>query len=115
MIRRPPRSTLFPYTTLFRSSSARARVGRRRRVSVTRATSLLEAHEVQASSTWRIALVCNQTPGVVDGIRDYTIQLADALGRSDDVSAVVLGRDAFEAALVGYDAVVVQYNPFMYG
>src|SRR3712207_8564720 len=24
MIRRPPRSTLFPYTTLFRSSSARA-------------------------------------------------------------------------------------------
>src|SRR6266566_6524474 len=25
MIRRPPRSTLFPYTTLFRSSPARAR------------------------------------------------------------------------------------------
>src|SRR3712207_7984110 len=25
MIRRPPRSTLFPYTTLFRSSSCRAR------------------------------------------------------------------------------------------
>src|SRR5436853_2532871 len=25
MIRRPPRSTLFPYTTLFRSSSARIR------------------------------------------------------------------------------------------
>src|SRR5258707_11669073 len=26
MIRRPPRSTLFPYTTLFRSSNARARL-----------------------------------------------------------------------------------------
>src|SRR3712207_7100894 len=26
MIRRPPRSTLFPYTTLFRSSCARSRV-----------------------------------------------------------------------------------------
>src|SRR2546426_9166305 len=26
MIRRPPRSTLFPYTTLFRSDSARVRV-----------------------------------------------------------------------------------------
>src|SRR2546427_8993809 len=26
MIRRPPRSTLFPYTTLFRSRSSRARV-----------------------------------------------------------------------------------------
>src|SRR3712207_8280631 len=29
MIRRPPRSTLFPYTTLFRSRAARARVHRR--------------------------------------------------------------------------------------
>src|SRR3712207_7235290 len=28
MIRRPPRSTLFPYTTLFRSVSTTARVGR---------------------------------------------------------------------------------------
>src|SRR3712207_8485114 len=27
MIRRPPRSTLFPYTTLFRSSSCPARLG----------------------------------------------------------------------------------------
>src|SRR5256885_6705823 len=33
MIRRPPRSTLFPYTTLFRSKIGRCRVGplRRRR------------------------------------------------------------------------------------
>src|SRR5436853_4369169 len=30
MIRRPPRSTLFPYTTLFRSSASRTR--RRRRI-----------------------------------------------------------------------------------
>src|SRR5260370_9015479 len=29
MIRRPPRSTLFPYTTLFRSDPARIRRGRR--------------------------------------------------------------------------------------
>src|SRR2546422_5077720 len=28
MIRRPPRSTLFPYTTLFRSLHRRARIGR---------------------------------------------------------------------------------------
>src|SRR6476660_10293026 len=31
MIRRPPRSTLFPYTTLFRSRRVAARHGRRRR------------------------------------------------------------------------------------
>src|SRR3712207_6878037 len=30
MIRRPPRSTLFPYTTLFRSPPRRPRVGHRR-------------------------------------------------------------------------------------
>src|SRR2546422_5678998 len=29
MIRRPPRSTLFPYTTLFRSDGVAARVGQR--------------------------------------------------------------------------------------
>src|SRR3712207_8980909 len=28
MIRRPPRSTLFPYTTLFRSTALRAHLGR---------------------------------------------------------------------------------------
>src|SRR2546426_2174167 len=31
MIRRPPRSTLFPYTTLFRSASAPARSAKRQR------------------------------------------------------------------------------------
>src|SRR5438093_9392884 len=35
MIRRPPRSTLFPYTTLFRSTRRRARV-RRLRPSIAR-------------------------------------------------------------------------------
>src|SRR3712207_8874675 len=32
MIRRPPRSTLFPYTTLFRSALARSQVDRQRAV-----------------------------------------------------------------------------------
>src|SRR3712207_8478487 len=32
MIRRPPRSTLFPYTTLFRSDPGRRRAGEARRV-----------------------------------------------------------------------------------
>src|SRR5262245_63950403 len=35
MIRRPPRSTLFPYTTLFRSAIARAALGRPRRLTST--------------------------------------------------------------------------------
>src|SRR5256885_15168646 len=43
MIRRPPRSTLFPYTTLFRSASAPRRCGRdpRRRQVPARALRLL--------------------------------------------------------------------------
>src|SRR5947208_8087706 len=36
MIRRPPRSTLFPYTTLFRSGSSMTRVGARARMASTR-------------------------------------------------------------------------------
>src|SRR5258708_16203408 len=38
MIRRPPRSTLFPYTTLFRSSAARRRAIDRRSESSTRSS-----------------------------------------------------------------------------
>src|SRR5258705_9841141 len=36
MIRRPPRSTLFPYTTLFRSAHPRARAPARKRAPVAR-------------------------------------------------------------------------------
>src|SRR3712207_8332186 len=32
MIRRPPRSTLFPYTTLFRSRSSEGRIGEGQRI-----------------------------------------------------------------------------------
>src|SRR5689334_24340498 len=43
MIRRPPRSTLFPYTTLFRSRSRRARLGADRSQTVDHMED--EAHE----------------------------------------------------------------------
>src|SRR5260221_8528587 len=42
MIRRPPRSTLFPYTTLFRSSSAPARIAGTRATPGARAGELAE-------------------------------------------------------------------------
>src|SRR2546429_3219254 len=64
MIRRPPRSTLFPYTTLFRSVGARARgaaPARRlhrvdRRVSGAAAASRSEEHTSELQS--RLHLVC---------------------------------------------------------
>src|SRR2546430_7892666 len=58
MIRRPPRSTLFPYTTLFRSRSARPRWrsggGRRRRRPACGTRSEEHTSELQSQSN----LVC---------------------------------------------------------
>src|SRR5689334_24540849 len=51
MIRRPPRSTLFPYTTLFRSrAESRSKPGRRARSPGRRALREATAHR-QANST----------------------------------------------------------------
>jgi glycosyltransferase involved in cell wall biosynthesis len=72
-------------------------------------------HDLDTRSTKAIALVCRESQGEIDGIRDYTVQLADALGQLEGVSAEVLGPGALNGALVDYDAVVLQYNPFMYG
>src|SRR5689334_23785196 len=67
MIRRPPRSTLFPYTTLFRSHDARGarpdaraardrRVRRHRRVAGGRARGRSEEHTSELQSQFH--LVC---------------------------------------------------------
>src|SRR2546422_2038503 len=71
MIRRPPRSTLFPYTTLFRSRSSRStswsyhRVGRRRTLDVTGrstrstcATRVRRSEEHTSELQSRLHLVC---------------------------------------------------------
>src|SRR2546426_9162127 len=49
MIRRPPRSTLFPYTTLFRSQARAAGDGRRRHVAPRRADRDAEVHPGEAA------------------------------------------------------------------
>src|SRR3712207_6921282 len=50
MIRRPPRSTLFPYTTLFRSHAGAGALGRERRVRV-RAAARADAVEARGVSS----------------------------------------------------------------
>src|SRR5438034_1611410 len=50
MMRRPPRSTLFPYTTLFRSPRARRRPRTRHRVDERRPTPRRRAHARRARS-----------------------------------------------------------------
>src|SRR2546429_9525632 len=49
MIRRPPRSTLFPYTTLFRSISSPVRVGSTRVSGVTSALPAISVNDVSAA------------------------------------------------------------------
>src|SRR3712207_3120191 len=44
MIRQPPRSTLFPYTTLFRSGAALAEAGLKRRTALGAATLMIGAN-----------------------------------------------------------------------
>src|SRR5690349_24227738 len=59
MIRRPPRSTLFPYTTLFRSRTARAKgVGEGR---------VMWVHVLRNASIPIITNVMSQLPGLLTG------------------------------------------------
>src|SRR5690348_17797170 len=61
MIRRPPRSTLFPYTTLFRSrsTSSRAKTGSsHRHVSVTRVAACPRSEEHTSELQSPVHLVC---------------------------------------------------------
>src|SRR5207249_5666550 len=60
MIRRPPRPTLFPYTTLFRSTvaSTRAAVGRAASVSSPRSSEMCRSEEHTSELQSRFDLVC---------------------------------------------------------
>src|SRR5256885_7085063 len=64
MIRRPPRSTLFPYTTLFRSSK---RLG-----TTTRSRPMTDPSKIKLSHTQRAAYVYvrQSTPGQVEHNRE---------------------------------------------
>src|SRR2546422_3337385 len=58
MIRRPPRSTLFPYTTLFRSPGSRARPPRRTRWRSTSCGRWSRSEEHTSELQSRLHLVC---------------------------------------------------------
>src|SRR6266513_5365696 len=58
MIRRPPRSTLFPYTTLFRSAGANRRAGRCAGARRQRALCVRRSEEHTSELQSRFDLVC---------------------------------------------------------
>src|SRR3712207_7148006 len=65
MIRRPPRSTLFPYTTLFRSQRAHRLVHR----AGPDVVELRGDHAVPSSRAFRASRTARQTRSGVQGIR----------------------------------------------
>src|SRR3712207_8347996 len=73
MIRRPPRSTLFPYTTLFRSNQVRAADEHRQR----RDIRLLQrrCREAILEEPAQIRLVARTDPGDVDRSEEHTSEL----------------------------------------
>src|SRR5687768_18107820 len=82
MIRRPPRSTLFPYTTLFRSTVAHSRPGVPPMCSSSWYWSMVRSEEHTSELQSRLHLVCrlllekkkNKTKTNKNKIK-YTIQL----------------------------------------
>src|SRR2546422_9130645 len=83
MIRRPPRSTLFPYTTLFRSHVGLARHrARQERLSRTRRTD----EEDALRDTTAEALVLLRILEEVDDLDQLGLRLVDArhVGRSEE-------------------------------
>src|SRR2546422_5230116 len=92
MIRRPPRSTLFPYTTLFRSPSAGAELERRRRVKAVEARQspycrrhehpdpcerLMRSEEHTSELQSRLHLVCRLLLEKKKKKKNYSVEVTD--------------------------------------
>src|SRR3712207_8022943 len=83
MIRRPPRSTLFPYTTLFRSSSAPS----------TRSISARARIRSRSSSfTCRIRLQPHRDPRVVHGLLGLRHAVGAVVERSEEHTSELQSR-----------------------
>src|SRR3712207_7042492 len=88
MIRRPPRSTLFPYTTLFRSltpAPAAERTAPLESATVTSAGSIFSMLE---ETRWVTACTCSP-PRLVPGARSSS---TEAVGRSEEHTSELQSR-----------------------
>src|ERR1039458_7970388 len=84
MIRRPPRSTLFPYTTLFRSVVAAQRIQRSALITGAGKVDQRESglgHALQANLTWPILAKGNRTVRVIQAVGPETKVIQE--GRTD--------------------------------
>src|SRR2546430_14086027 len=114
MIRRPPRSTLFPYTTLFRSSAATKTVcsgeilqtHRQRRPQLSREEYFkvleMKTAELFALSCDLGAWVCGAAPTERAGVRRFRLALGTAYQIYDDCPDL-FGAEALVGKSLGTD------------
>src|SRR2546422_9162415 len=101
MIRRPPRSTLFPYTTLFRSEEVHAALGERLRLLAERRDVLLVGHP-------RVErVVAGQPARGADRARDVSVARGDRPGQPRTLR-VQLARPLTELVLVELEAAAAE-------
>src|SRR5256885_14948605 len=76
MIRRPPRSTLFPYTTLFRSVDARLQPVEAERVAIVTEVGISSPEQPDAglAALRRIRKVCRHVVAAVAAVRDELVE-----------------------------------------
>src|SRR2546430_15640457 len=87
MIRRPPRSTLFPYTTLFRSSPSDAVPHTARTQPSKRTSARVENVPSWSSPTWKVAVA--EPPGLIAAneqvpTQDFVVQSPAGEPRSEE-------------------------------
>src|SRR2546422_8958872 len=100
MIRRPPRSTLFPYTTLFRSVNDATRLAERIQKNLTVPFTLRE-HEVFATASIGIAMGAAGDEQPQDILRDADLAMYHAKSRGRaGWKGVGRGRRAHGVALL---------------
>src|SRR2546421_9452362 len=101
MIRRPPRSTLFPYTTLFRSQVGHGRAAHRPDVAVPLAArAAARVHRSPAGKGWR-------KPHRDD--RRSEEHTSELQSRSDLVCRLLLEKKKTTTAKHQYEALVCKY------
>src|ERR1039458_517756 len=84
MIRRPPRSTLFPYTTLFRSVSQKNQCLAGFEVVEANAAQKVRVVFCRVETVEHYALIADDSAGPVGGMRIHTPRIHVLLGACDE-------------------------------
>src|SRR2546421_4975952 len=96
MIRRPPRSTLFPYTTLFRSRAHRVRLRAARSISARRCCTSRRSEEHTSELQSRSDLVCRL---LLEKKKTQEVRRGRQVDAKDDAAQLVESMQSFHPHL----------------